>query len=402
MSTLKKITIEQLVPGMYVHSVARQKGNLEMKSQGIVSSDKVVGFLKQKGVLELIIDEAKCKKPKEDKEPEQKNSPSKTQYSRSSAPLVAFEDEVEKATQIYNHAKSIQKRLLKNVEKGLPISVGPIKQVSEDFVGSLQRNPNALMCMTHLRDKDAYLLEHSLNVGILLASFGRFLGLDENLVTELALAGMLHDIGKVNIPDKILLKPGKLTDPEMIIMKGHVNEGLKALNDVENVSDIVIKVVSQHHERLDGHGYPNGLPEEKISRFGRMVSIVDAYDAMTADRCYKRGMPANHALKILLKNAGTHFDKVLVSQFVKTVGIHPVGTLVKTESKKLGLVMAVHEEKPLAPKIKLFYSLRLNSFIPPKEVDMAKNAQGEKIVEPVRAEDVNIDYKRFFNEFVCV
>ncbi|XOV79433.1 MAG: HD-GYP domain-containing protein [Aestuariibacter sp.] len=401
MSTLKKITIDQLQPGMYVESVAKQKGNLEMKSQGVVSSDKVVAFLREKGVLEVIIDVEKQKqdKPKAPKKPEK---PEKPQYTKSSAPLVVFEDEVEKATQIYNHAKSIQKRLLKNVEKGFPVSVGPITQVSESFVASLQRNPNALMCMTHLREKDDYLLEHSLNVGILLASFGRFLGFDENMVTELALAGMLHDIGKVNIPDKILLKPGKLTDPEMMIMKGHVNEGLNALSDVENVSDVVLKVVGQHHERLDGNGYPNMLPEEKISRIGRMVSIVDAYDAMTADRCYKKGMPANHALKILLKNAGTHFDKTLVSQFVKTVGIHPVGTLVKTESNKLALVMAVHEEKPLAPKIKLFYSLRMNSFIPPKEIDMAKNAQGEKIMESVRPEDYDIDYKRFFGEFVCV
>lgn len=375
-----------------------------MKSQGVVSSDKVVMFLRQKGVLELIIDESRQKKAKEEQtapEPKEK-APKKPKYSTSSAPLVSFEDEVEKATQIYNQAKSIQKRLLKNVSQGLPVSVGPIKKVSDNFVSSLQRNPNALMCMTHLRDKDDYLLEHSLNVGILLASFGRFLNLEESLVSELALAGMLHDIGKVNIPDKILMKPGKLTDPEMVIMKGHVNEGVKALHEVENVSDIVMKVVSQHHERLDGKGYPNGLPDEKISRFGRMVSIVDAYDAMTADRCYKRGMPANHALKILLKNAGTHFDKVLVSQFVKTVGIHPVGSLVKTESNKLGLVMAVHEEKPLSPRIKLFFSLKQNAFIPPKEIDFAKSSQGEKIEAPMRAEDVKIDYKRFFNEFVCV
>lgn len=391
---------------MYVEQVSKQTGTLNIKSQGRVKNEKAITFLKKKGILVLLVDPARSEPPivVEQSEEDKKsvNSLSTELVEEDSVPTLSFDEEINNAAASYDNAKNAHKKLLDSIAKGLPVKLETTQKISEGFVESLQRNPNALMCMTHMKQKDAYLLEHSLNVGILLASFGRYLGFDNNVINELALAGMLHDIGKVKIPDNILHKPGRLTDEEMTVMQGHVVEGVNAIQNLDGITPIIMKVVSQHHERLDGKGYPTGLDDDTISLHGRLVSIVDAYDAMTADRCYKKGMPATKALKILKQNAETHFDKFLVGQFIKCLGIYPVGTLVRLKSEKLALVMDVNEAKPEQPKVKVFYSLRMNHFTEIKDIDLASNRVNDKIIEAVRAEECPVDYKKFFNECVCV
>lgn len=401
MNELKVVPINELKVGMFVEAVHKQKGDLKIKSQGRVASEKAINYLKSKGILSLVVDMEKSDKDDAAKETNEFNTSPESQ-SQSKKVTVSMEDELVAASALYEEAKHIQQKLLNSIAKGLPVNFEPIKDTSDRFVSSLNRNPNALLCMTHMRQKDAYLLEHSLNVGILMGAFAQYLELDNDVVTELALAGMLHDIGKIEIPDNILLKPGRLTDDEMTIMKGHVIKGLEVLKKMDGVTERLFNVVAQHHERLNGTGYPMGLKEDDINIYGRMIAIIDAYDAMTADRCYKKGMPPNQALKIILKCSESELDKALALKFIKYIGVHPVGSLVKLDSEKLSLVTEHNEDAPLSPKVKTFFSLRSNHFVAPKEVNLADKHCREKIAAAVRAEDLKINYKKFFAEQIVI
>ncbi|BDX07904.1 phosphodiesterase [Planctobacterium marinum] len=398
---MKVVPVAELKVGMYVDAVHQQKGDMKVKTQGRVANENAIAFLKSKGIVSLVIDLEKSDLSDELQQEGQVSAPEE-QVKATRKVSVSLEDELTQASALYEEAKHIQKKLLHSIKAGLPVNFAPIKEVSDRFVASLDRNPNALLCMTHLREKDAYLLEHSLNVGILMGAFAQYLELDEDVVSELALAGTLHDIGKIEIPDNILLKPGKLTDDEMVIMKGHVIKGLEVLKKMDGVTERLFNVVAQHHERLDGTGYPMGLDEDDINIYGRMIAIVDAYDAMTADRCYKRGMPPNQALKIILKCTESELDRALVNKFIKYIGVHPVGSLVKLDSEKLSLVTEHNEDNPLSPKVKTFYSFRSNHFVAPKEVNLADKHCREKIASAVRAEDIKINYKKFFAEQIVV
>jgi putative nucleotidyltransferase with HDIG domain len=291
--------------------------------------------------------------------------------------------------------------MLENVGKNLPIDVSIPEAFTKNIVSSIDCNPNALMCMTKIREKDTYLIEHSLNVAILLANFGKHVGLHEEQIQKLALSGFLHDIGKIKIPDKILHKPGRLNDQEMTIMKQHVYHGIKVLAEM-GISDSIIKTIGQHHERVDGYGYPEGLAGDEITQFGRMIAIVDTYDAITADRCYKVGMSSKKALQILLQETPEKFDEGLVTQFVQCIGIFPAGSLVKLSNEKIAMVLMQHPVYAIKPVVKVFYSLRGNHYLEPKELDLAAPSNMIKIVDAVIAGDFKIDFNKYFNESIAV
>ena len=165
----------------------------------------------------------------------------------------------------------------------------------------------------------------------------------------MALLGLLHDIGKIKINDEILHKPGPLNDQEMTITRDHVYYGTKVLVEM-GIPDSIIRTIGEHHERFDGYVYPEGLRGDDIARFGRMIAIVDTYDATTADRCYKVGISSKKALQILLKDAHEKHDEELVTQFVQCIGIFPAGSLVNLNNKKIAMVLKqnpVHATKPM-------------------------------------------------------
>ena len=250
--------------------------------------------------------------------------------------------------------------------------------------------------MTRLRIKDEYLVEHSLNVSILMTLFAKHLAFDREIIEKLALGAFLHDIGKVLVPPEILHKPGKLTPQEYEVMKSHVDLGLEVLKENPDLPELVIEIVQQHHERLDGKGYPKQLTEQQISQVGRMIAIVDSYDAMTADRVYKVGMHPIKAFKILMKDAPDSYDNTLVEQFVNCLGIYPIGTLVKLTSGKLGLISRLNKSQPLLPFVRVFYNTRLNQAIAMEELDLSQTKHKDQIDCCIKPGEFNINLLRFF------
>ncbi|GFD69966.1 HD-GYP domain-containing protein [Alteromonas sp. KUL106] len=398
---IKKITIDQLVPGMFVHQILEQKGALTVKSQGRVTSADVVNTLKKRGVKTLAIDTDKSFDvgeafPSASSENTQ-DEPSKNVLSPTKT--VSLEKELTRASKLHQQGKDIQKLLLENVQKETPFDTSIPKAFSNKLVESMDRNPDALLCLTKIREKDDYLLEHSLNVAILLANFGNYLGMSEEEVQDLSYAGFLHDLGKIKIPDEILHKPGRLTEGEMEIMKGHVNHGVDYLQSM-NIPAPLVRTISEHHERLDGLGYPAGKQGEAISKAGRMLAIADMYDALTADRVYKPGMSSQKAFSILMSDAPSRLDKALVQQFIMCLGVYPVGSLVLLSNERLAMVLE-QKESPLTPIVKVFYSVRNSHYLTPRDIDLSVD-KTISIMKAVVASDYKIDVNGFFERSVSV
>lgn len=398
---IKKITIDQLVPGMFVHQILEQKGALTVKSQGKVTSTDVVNTLKKRGVKTLAIDTDKSFKVSESSSSISSNSVENEPAEKILAPIksVSLEKELNRATKLHQQGKDIQKLLLENVQKETPFDTSIPKAFSNKLVESVDRNPDALLCLTKIREKDDYLLEHSLNVAILLANFGKYLGMSEEEVQDLSYAGFLHDLGKIKIPDEILHKPGRLTESEMEVMKGHVKHGVDYLETM-NIAAPLVQAISEHHERLDGLGYPAGKQGDAISKAGRMLAIADMYDALTADRVYKPGMSSQKAFSILMSDAPFRLDKALVQQFIMCLGVYPVGSLVLLSNERLAMVLE-QKDTPLTPLVKVFYSVRNSHYLTPRDIDLSVD-KTISIVKAVIASDYKIDVNAFFERSVSV
>ena len=396
---IKKIKIDQLPPGMFVHQILEQDGALTVKSQGRVTSADVVKTLKKRGVKTLAID---TDKNFDAGEIAQEAVPETTQIGQiknnAKPKKVTLTNELNRASKLHVQGKAIQELLLANLQKETPFDASIPKAFSNKLVESVDRNPDALLCLTKIREKDDYLLEHSLNVAILLANFGKFLGMSEEDVQDLSYAGFLHDLGKIKIPDEILHKPGRLTDSEMEIMKGHVKYGVDYLKSTD-IAAPLIRAISEHHERLDGLGYPAGTKGNAISKAGRMLAIADMYDALTADRVYKSGMSSQKAFSIMMNDAPTRLDQTLVQQFIKCLGVYPVGSLVLLSNDRLGMVLE-QRDSPLTPLVKEFFSVRNNHYLPPRDIDLALD-KTVSIAKAVIASDYKIDVNSFFERSVA-
>ncbi len=392
---LTKITLPQLKLGMYVVSIVNPKKNINIKSEGYISSQSTIEKLKKSGIKHLTIDTSKTKTNANSTTPlvpaikAQKTA-------QLQAKKVSFSAEMNKAKVLYDDAKIIQKKLLHDISKDKQLDMESINNTTNAIVESVFRNEDALACLSRLRVKDEYLIEHSLNVAILMSIFAKHLKIEKSIIEQLALGAFLHDIGKIKVPNSILHKPGKFTDDEYQQMKKHVEYGVEIISQETDISAISLAVVKLHHERVDGNGYPNKVPAEELSPYARMIAIVDSYDAMTANRVYKKGMAPIKAFKILRSEDNTGYDKELVEQFIQCLGIYPVGTLVKLASGKLGLISALNNNKPLNPFVKVFYNARLNQAIPIEEVDLSVSKYQDQIESCVRPEDFNLNLLGFF------
>ena len=392
---LKTIQTSELTPGMYVQGVVKQNGSYKIKSEGWVKTQSAIDTLVHAGILEVEIDPDKFidVTPKIEKPTE----PSEKPQFDPTKPTVSFSSEITKAQSLYSEAKDLQSKAFDDIRAGRKLNVEPFKQVANGFIDSVFRNQDALACITRIREKDAYLLEHSINVSVLMSIFAKHLGFDKEVIHELTTGALLHDIGKIKVPDEILNKPGKLTDEEFAEIKRHSLYSKEILEQAE-LSDIAIQVAGFHHERLDGQGYPFGLAGDEISQYARMIAIVDVYDALTAKRVYKNDMSPIQAFKILRGDTPHCLDEDLVTRFIQCIGVHPVGTLVKLKSEKLGIVSKSNFAEPLKPIVKVFYSAKHQHYSEVHDVNLASKRVDDELVSAVKPEDFNIDLMKFFRD----
>jgi len=390
----KNIPIEQLKSGMYVLSVTKGKDSTNIKSEGYILSSDKVNSLKKAGIKYVTIAPNKEKKIT-NQQPKIKSTLRKT--SNSDKPkTVSLEAEIGKANKLYQEAKGLQQKIITEITTGKIINCEQIKESTDAIVDSIFRNQDALACMTRLRIKDEYLVEHSLNVSILMTIFAKHLNIEKSIIEQLALGAFFHDIGKIKVRSEILNKPEKFTAEEYEEMKEHVMHGVSILEQTPDISPIVMNIIKEHHERIDGTGYPYALTEQKISKYGRMIAIVDSYDAMTAERVYKAGMHPIKAFKILMNESSTAYDTELVEALIQCLGIYPIGTLVKLNSGKLGLISQLNKQKPLHPYVRVFYNTRLNQAIAIEEIDLSKPKFNDQIDCCIKPEEFKLNLLGFF------
>ncbi|MDI9243924.1 HD-GYP domain-containing protein [Marinobacter sp. CHS3-4] len=290
----------------------------------------------------------------------------------------SLNQELPRASVAWRSAHRLVSNLTRSIEMGHDLKLDEARPVITQCVDSIKANASAMFWMSRVKSRDAYTAEHCVRVAIFAVAFARFLGMPDEDLHIVGLCGLLHDLGKLQVPDSILNKPGPLSAEEMAIMKDHTQYGYKMLRADTSLDSIVSDVSRHHHERIDGRGYPDQLEEWQISRFARLVSIIDAYDAMTSDRCYRDGMPASDAIRVLYQNRGAQFDVDMVEAFIRMVGIYPPGTLVELSTGEVALVVAVHPGKKLKPRVEVLLDADKQA-IEPRLIDLGDLPTGTVI-----------------------
>jgi putative nucleotidyltransferase with HDIG domain len=300
---------------------------------------------------------------------------------------VSLDEEVNRAIKLCARSTEAVKTMFSDVRMGNAIDAENVQGMVDEITQSVARHPNALISLARLKNVDEYTYMHSVAVCALMIALARQLGLGEEEVREAGVAGLLHDVGKMAVPEAVLNKPGKLTDAEFDMVKGHPAAGAEILLHGQNVSPAAIEVALHHHEKVDGTGYPHALKGTDISLLSRMGAVCDVYDAITSDRPYKKGWDPAESIRKMAEWSKGHFDEAVFQAFVKSVGIYPTGSLVRLESGKLGVVMEQHEKSLLTPKVKVFFSAKAKTPIMQEILDLSKLVGRDKIIGRESAED---------------
>ena len=265
--------------------------------------------------------------------------------------LLSMEEELPRARSAFSRSEDVLKTLVTDVKAGRVPQVSEVAGAVDDMVSSMVDNPDALLWVGRLREEDVTTYNHGVKVALYLIALGRQLGFPKRELGQLGMIGMLADVGKIRLPRALLDKPGMLTSAEYGMIKEHVRLGLDALREAGGLPDEVELGIAQHHERLDGSGYPKGLKGNDISIYGRMAAIADSFAALITPRAYANPSAPQDALMNLYEWAGSSFHEPLVEQFVQAVGVFPVGSLVELSSGEVAIVVAHNRVRRLEPRV---------------------------------------------------
>ncbi|MBL8489982.1 MAG: HD-GYP domain-containing protein [Rhodocyclaceae bacterium] len=374
----KKVPVSDLRPGMYIADLGSDwMSHPFLLGSFPVKDEATVAKIAAAGIREVYIDPQRGDDVADAPTHEEVQQELHAEMLRAAAEpaparRVSAGEEMGRAKRIHAEAHGIVHEVMNDVRLGRQVQLEQVDPVVEKMTDSILRNGSALLSLTRVKNKDDYTFLHSVSVCALLVAFCRAVGLDARTLHLAGVGGLLHDIGKVRVPDAILNKPGRLTEEEFQAMKSHVVEGRRILLETEGMHEISVQVAHQHHERHDGSGYAEGLKGDAISQMGQMAAICDVYDAITSDRVYHKGLQPHEALRKIFEWSKFHFNPALVQQFLRTIGIYPVGTLVMLESGRIAVVLEQAEGNLLLPTVRVFYDSRRRQYITPTEVDLAR------------------------------
>jgi HD-GYP domain-containing protein (c-di-GMP phosphodiesterase class II) len=287
--------------------------------------------------------------------------------------------ELKEAAAICDRGREAVVAMFGEARMGKTVNAEGCLDLVDDIASSILRNPGALVSLARLKTRDDYTYMHSVAVCALMVSLGRQIGMSEGDCRVAGQAGLMHDIGKAVMPLDVLNKPGKLTDAEFKIIRGHPQRGHALLVDGQGATPEMLDVVLNHHERVDGTGYPARLPSDKLSQLARMGAICDVYDAITSNRPYKAGWDPAESIARMASWKG-QFDSGLFAAFVQSLGIYPTGSLVTLASQRVAIVAEQNPGNLVAPVVVAFFSLRTQLRIPPQRLDLAAPACSDRIV----------------------
>jgi len=385
---LKKINVNQLVVGMHIKEFCGSWMEHPFWRTAFVIDDPVdIKSLRDSSIKEVWIDNTKgldvapgehvvSQEESEAQVDAELNIAAQDDSARVEVPIAV---ELARATKICAESKRAVISMFDEARMGKAVDTNRAKKLVEEISNSVNRNPSALISLARLKTADDYTYMHSVAVCALMVALSKQLKLDEAQTRSAGIAGLLHDLGKAMMPMDVLNKPGKLTDDEFSIIKKHPEAGHKLLLGSAGADPIALDVVLHHHEKTDGSGYPKHLKASEISIFAKMGAVCDVYDAITSNRPYKAGWDPAESMRKMAEWCAGHFDPRIFQAFVKSLGIYPIGSLVRLNSGRLGIVIDQAPDSLLKPRIKVFFSTRTDARIKPEIVDLARQGCAEKI-----------------------
>jgi putative nucleotidyltransferase with HDIG domain len=372
---LKKISVAELRLGMHLHSVC--SAWLEhpfWTTQFVLTDPADLARLRASGVAECLIDTAKGA----DVAPPQA-APAPAPAAVGDAPDAApttlstsLDVEAAHAVQLCAQARGSVVALFNEARMGRALQIDGCLPAIDQIAQSMQRNAGAMLGMVRLKSHDDYTFMHSVAVCTLMVALARQLGFDEAQVRDAGLAGLVHDVGKAKVPLALLNKPGKLSPAEFEQVKQHARLGHEMLLEADDPGPMSLDVCLHHHERPDGKGYPQGLSGADFSLHARMAAVCDVYDAISSNRPYKDAWsPADSIAKMAEWTRLGKFDATVFRAFVDCVGIYPVGSMVRLQSQRLAVVIEHNRGALVAPRVRVFYSIRAQMAIPTETLDLS-------------------------------
>lgn len=397
-----KVPVSDLKIGMYVCDLDRPWLETPFLFQGFTLAT-LADIKAVQAVCEYVyVDAQRTQYPQAAEAPRPAQSSPRFQAAAPPPRRESFRQEISQARKVHKETSNLVKTFMDEIRFGRGVDIQLAREAVSECVESVYRNPDAMLLLTQLKNRDEYTSEHSMNVCIFSIAFGRHLGMAVPELRNLGLSGLMHDMGKMKIPLEILNKPGRLTDEEMALMKSHAARGRDILMSSRGIYPGAIDVAHAHHENLDGTGYPRGLTDTQISPFTRIVAVVDTYDAVTSDRVYQAGRTHMEAIGILNKESGKRLDGELVVKFIECLGIYPAGSLVEMSNEEVALVIEVNPQQKLKPKVIMLLDPDKNPR-PYRMVDLAKidldpSGQPYWIKAILKNGTYGLDIKRYYQQ----
>jgi HD-GYP domain-containing protein (c-di-GMP phosphodiesterase class II) len=359
----KSIPVAELQFGMYVAALDRPWTETPFLFQGFVLETEAQLETLKKFCKSVFVDEARS---------ELRDLARLKPFTPRYSVQVPVEREVEHAKVAHRATQSTMRAVLEAVRANKTLDAKSVEQAVTSMTESVLRNPDALMLFSQLREKGDYTHSHSLDTAVYMTSFGRFLQLPVEQISLLGYLGLMQDVGKLRVPNEILTKRERLTPAEFEQAKRHVQHSVDILAGPPGLPPQLPELAALHHERHDGSGYPKGLKAGEIGMIGSIAAIVDTFDALTAQRPYAKAVSPSTALSMLYKWRGSFFDAALVEQFIRCIGIFPLGSVVELNSGEVGIVIAQNTEKRLQPRVMVIRDASGNALKPQKLLDLAR------------------------------
>lgn len=373
---MKKISVDTLAKGMYVSRLDRPWIETPFPLQGFFVRDLGDIDLLRRYCRHVYIDVGRSVRPEPEAAPvplvkpvqaSAANKPKAPVYSTT----ASVRDEVASSGKLHQQIHASVAQVYESIRSGTTAGLAETRQVASSMVDSVIRNPDAMVWLSRMREKDGYSYAHSVRCSIWAIVFGRYLGLSKEALDSLALGCLLMDVGKAKISSELLNKRGVLSAGERAELERHVQYSLDILAGSPLLTDQLYTIVAQHHERYDGSGYPNRLAGSAIAPMAKIAGIVDAYDAMTSPRLHAQALTSVEAVSRLYELRNKEFQSRLVEEFIQAIGVYPTGTLVRLSSEEIGVVIEQNQVRRLRPKILLLLDHQKKPLRTPATLDLA-------------------------------